>query len=250
MRILLTLLLLLGGCAPAGDDDDTALDDDDDAGDDDDATGALVEEASGTLQTTNSAGRSGAWFLPEHTQGAPLRLVLLYHPTGGDGASMLAGWTDAARDGGFGLVAPDSRVSPQGQYTWEVGTDPGEVTPDLTHAQDCLDEVLAMGISASDLLAAGHSGGASSAPWIASVDARFTHAAILHGGVFTGGLGANRPPVWLSTGEDDTARPPAELAGHAADLEALGFAVTNTVFPGGHGVSEDERAALLAWWSE
>ena len=244
-RILCLIALLLVGC-PVGalDDDDTA--DDDTITDDDDST-ALPEEV-GALSTTNAADRTGAFFLPARTSDEPVPIALLYHPTGGDGASMRQGWIDAARERGFAIVAPDSRVSPQGQYTWEVGTEPGESTPDLVHAQDCLAEVLAMSVTAGPLLAAGHSGGASSAPWLGSVDDRFGHVAILHGGVFPSGLGPERPAAWLSTGEDDTARPPAELAGYAQELQDLGFDVTNTVFPGGHGVSAEEQTAVLDWW--
>ncbi len=62
-------------------------------------------------------------------------------------------------------------MSPQGDYTWEVGTDPGEITPDYEHAVDCLDEVLDFSDTPLDpeaVLAAGYSGGASSAPYLAT----------------------------------------------------------------------------------
>jgi predicted esterase len=269
--ILLTVLplfLLAMGCTPAAsddddsagvndddaaDDDDTADDDDDaadddDTADDDDSASTLPEEL-GVLLTTNAAGRSGAFFLPARAPGEPLPIALLFHPTGGAGASMRDSFLAEARATGFAIVAPDSRVSPNGDFTWEVGTDPGEVTPDLLHAQACWQEVLDLGITPSaDVLAAGHSGGASSAPYLASNDARFSHFAVLHGGVFVGGLGSDRPAGWLATGEDDTLRPPAKLQGWADSLAALGFDVTVEIFPGGHGVSAAERVALVDWW--
>jgi predicted esterase len=245
---LLSLILLGSACPTAIDDDDATSDDDDSAPPDDDDAAAAAPEAQGALACTNSAGRTGAFFLPERD--GPIPIAVLFHPTGGDGASFLSGFTARAREDGFGIVAPDSRISPQGDATWEVGTDPGEVTPDLTFARTCLAEVLDRDDVASDgrLLAAGHSGGGSSAPYVASNDGRFTHFAVLHGGLFPGGLGPERPRGWLSTGEADTTRTPEELQGHTDDLAALGFDAELHLYPGGHGISEEERGALIGWW--
>ena len=40
----------------------------------------------------------------------------------------------------FAIVAPDSRVSPAGQYTWQVGDSPGDVTEDYAHTLACIAE--------------------------------------------------------------------------------------------------------------
>ena len=252
----LLLLLPTAACGLAVDDDvgddDVGDDDsgDDDAGDDD--SQVLLEAESGVLLATNSAGRSGWYYLPPRADGAPVPYLVAFHGTGGDGQSIGAAFQALAEVRGFAIVAPDSRVSPQGQYMWEVGTEPGEVTPDLTHAITCLDEVLARGdapLDAGHLLAAGFSGGASSAPYLATNDARFTALAILHGGMFEGGFGPNQPRAWLSTGEDDTARPPGELSQYALLLGTLGFPeVEFRTYPGGHELGEAERGELIAWW--
>ncbi len=252
------LLVILAACpSPApelpGDDDDdaTAADDDDATGADDDDDGEPWPEDQGELDATNEAGRHGAYFVPEHQSQERLPVLLLFHATGSDGAAIRDQFVDEARARGFAIVAPDSRVSPSGDYTWEVGTDPGEVTPDLTYAQECFDEVVGdhdFRPHEERTLAAGHSGGASSAPYLATNDDRFTHFGILHGGMFAGAFGDNLARAWLSTGEDDTARPPAELQGYADQLEALGFDVTYELYPGGHGISADERTDLLDWW--
>src|SRR5256885_3949886 len=55
-------------------------------------------------------------------------------------------------------------------------------------------------------LIAGYSGGGSSAPYIASNRPPFTHTAVLHGGVFAGGIGPRRMPAWFSTGDRKSTR--------------------------------------------
>ena len=71
---------------------------------------------------------------------------------------------------------------------------------------------------------------------------------MLHGGLFVGGFGEGSPAAWLSTGADDTIRPPAELEGYATQLEGLGFDVTIEIFAGGHGLSATEIEAIGQWW--
>jgi predicted esterase len=153
---------------------------------------------------------------------------------------------------GFGIVAPDSRRSPSGEYTWEVGTEPDEVTEDLLHAQACLDEVLSREgvlLDPERLLSGGFSGGASTGPYVGTRDPRFTHCAVLHGGVFPGGLGENLIPCWFSTGSEDTVRSPEHVAGQAESMSRAGFPeVVFSVYPGGHEMIPEETAALAAWW--
>ncbi len=251
MKFRLLLLLLLVAC-PTSDDDDSAIGDDDDStvsADDDDATQTFAQEE-GTLEATNSAGRNGAFFLPERS--GPVPLLVLYHHTGGDGASMVAQLRDLAVQHGFAIVAPDSRVSPGGDYTWEVGTFPGELTEDYTFTLTCIDEVTDrddVELAAERLLVAGHSGGASSAPWIASNEERFTAFAVLHGGVVEGGIGDHFVPGWFSTGEDDTVRPPEHVEAAMQYMQGLGFDELELhLYPGGHGLGDQEKADLVDWW--
>ena len=99
------------------------------------------------------------------------------------------------------------------------------------------------------VLVAGHSGGASTAPYEASVDGLYSAFAVLHGGVFVGGLGSWRPRGWFSTGTGDTLRPPQGVQEAAGQVKGVGSAdVVYREFPGGHGVGHEEMRALLEWW--
>lgn len=204
----------------------------------------------GALATRNAIGRSGAYHLPPGYAGASLPLLVLIHGTGSDGASTLAGFAEAANARRFLVVAPDSRRSPDGVFTWQPGSAMHEVTDDFTHVNACVDEVLAMqGVAApTSICVAGFSGGASMAPYLATNDERYAAFAVLHGGVFPGGLGSQHPRGWISTGRDDGLRTPDAQVRHASALRFAGLDVTDRVFPGGHGLPEDERSAFLDWW--
>ena len=136
----------------------------------------------GTLATRNSAGRSGAYYLPSGHDGEPRPLLVAIHGTGGDGRGMVGLFRQAAEREAFFIVAPDSRRSPGGQFTWQVGDHPGEVTEDLEHVGHCVDELRAMAgvqIDPARILIAGHSGGGSEAPYIATNQEPFTAFAVL-----------------------------------------------------------------------
>jgi len=126
------------------------------------------------------------------------------------------------------------------------------VTPDLTHIVNCLDWVRShtnLVVDDAHVLIAGFSGGGSSAPYIASNRPGFTHAAVLHGGVFPGGIGPRRIPMWFSTGEQDRYRPVALVQEAATSLTNLGFTdVTFRSYPGGHDLSDVELRDLINWW--
>jgi len=159
-----------------------------------------------------------------------------------------------AEQHGFAIVMPDSRISPTGEFTWEVGTEPGEITPDYSHALACLAEVETnhgLLIDEQRVLGAGYSGGASSAPYLASNEELFTAFAVLHGGVFPGGIGDNIVPGWFSTGEDDSLRSPTHMQEQLDSLIPLGFDnLVLEIFPGGHGLSEEEVRRVTEWWLE
>ncbi|HCP44943.1 MAG TPA: hypothetical protein DIU15_02795 [Deltaproteobacteria bacterium] len=231
-----------------GDDDDSAESDDDDSA----GSGEILPEEQGSLKTTNSVGRSGSYFLPARAAGEPLALLAGYHATGGAGSGFLSTFVDLARTHGFAIVAPDSRISPDGQYTWEVGNLANEVTPDYSHMLACIDELTARPdatLGDGRILAAGHSGGASSAPYIATNEDRFQAFAVLHGGVIAGGIGEHLIPGWFSTGENDTIRSPEHLQEQMDYMTALGFSDLELhIYPGGHGISDQEASEMVAWW--
>ena len=231
------MLLLLLACAPVEEPppQDTEV--------------SLTPERGFALQAENSAGRTGYAFFPEGWDRAPLPIVLLFHGTGGSGESFTAHFETDASERGFAIVAPDSRISPGGLLTWEVGTEPGEITEDVGHAGACLDEALLELESDGRVLFAGFSGGGSSAPYVASLDERANAFAVLHGGVFPNGLGDHQVPGWFSTGLDDELRPPEMVEDDAAALIDAGWSdIEVHLYEGGHAIGNEEREALLSWW--
>lgn len=206
----------------------------------------------GTLQTQNSIGRTGSYYLPSGYNTEPKPMLVVYHGTGGSGSDMVYEFDDLAAQYGFIIVAPDSRTAPDGQYAWEVGTTEGEVTEDLTHAQNCIEEVKnisGVSINSEYVMSAGHSAGGSQAPYIATNDDQFTAFAILHGGVFTEGLGDRDVKGWLSTGEEDTLRTTDMVQGYYDSLITDGFTnITYNIYSGGHLLSDQEKEELIEWW--
>jgi len=163
---------------------------------------------------------------------------------------MVGVFRDLAKARRFAVVAPDSR-DVDGHLTWEVGDKQGDVTPDLTHTMDCIAWVRSHGgfpVDQSHVLIAGYSGGGSSAPYIGSNRPGFTHAAVLHGGVFRGGIGSYHVATWFSTGDDDRYRPPALVQQSVDALTSLGFSTTFHTYLGGHEMSPGELRELLDWW--
>ncbi|MGH7439221.1 MAG: alpha/beta hydrolase [Polyangiaceae bacterium] len=205
-----------------------------------------------TLTSTNSAGRKGTFYLPSDYASAPRPLLVALHGTGGSGQGMVNLFRDSAERRQFIVVAPDSRIAPNGQPSWEVPSHPGETTEDRAHIQHCVDEVLALSgvrVDTSSTLIVGHSGGGSTAPYEASVESLYSAFAVLHGGAFVGGLGARRPRGWFSTGSGDGIRPPAMVRGAAEQIRRAGFDdVTYRDVPGGHEVGNEEVSAVVGWW--
>ena len=204
------------------------------------------------LSTRNSSGRTGAFYLPTGYAQRPCPLLVAIHGTGGSGAAMVGLFADAAERRKFIVVAPDSRRRPDAVLTWEVGDKSGEVTPDFEHIRACLAEVTAMpgvSVDAGHVLIVGHSGGASTAPYVATNAEPYTAFAVLHGGVFPGGLGSRRVRGWFSTGTADPIRPPGGVQDAADSVRRLGFQdVLYREFGEGHQAGPQELQALLAWW--
>jgi phospholipase/carboxylesterase len=203
-----------------------------------------------TLRTMNRDGRSGAAYVPSHDPARPLPLLVAIHGTGSSGHAAVAAFRAMADANGFAIVAPESRKSPHGQWTWEVGDHAGEVTEDYAHVMACVREVTAdLRVDAEHVLIVGHSGGASTAPYVATNEPLFTAFAVLHGGVFPGGFGTHRVRGWFSSGNHDPLRPADGVARAADAARSAGVGdVEMHVFEGGHEVSAAEMDALVAWW--
>ena len=206
----------------------------------------------GEFVTQNSAGRDGAYFIPSD-RSDPMPVVVFFHGTNGSGASYVDRLAPFAETYGFVVIAPDSRVAPNGQYSWEVGTSPETPTEDFDHTQAVIAELEGLELvefTPGGWLAAGHSGGASSAPYLASNDERFEAFAVMHGGTVGGGAGDNPVRGWISTGDDDTLRDPVHVLGHFHELVLRdGFEdVTYRVFGGGHQIGDTEAFEVFSWW--
>jgi predicted esterase len=206
----------------------------------------------GVLSTKNSSGRSGVFFLPAGYDQAPLPILVAIHGTGSNGRQIASVFREAAASQRFIIVAPDSRQRSDGVLTWEVGDHPGEVTEDFEHVRACLAEVLAMPgvrLDTTHVLIAGHSGGASTAPYVATNAEPYTAFAVLHGGVFPGGLGNREVRGWFSTGGVDPLRPPRGVQDAADSVRRRGAVdVTYREFPEGHEIGPTELRELVAWW--
>jgi predicted esterase len=210
----------------------------------------LAEEA-GQVHTLNASGRAGAYFLPAQRAGQRIPLFVGLHGTGARGQDMVEAFRQLARSKGFAIVAPDSRRSPAGEWTWEAGSEPHEETNDLQHVIHCVDEILGRfpdRIDGRDALIAGHSGGGSSAPYVATRRGPFGVFAVMHGGIVPRGLGDRRVRGWFSTGAEDTLRPPAMVREAATEARAHGLQVEYREFAGGHDLSLTERQTLIEWW--
>jgi len=214
------------------------------------APGAL-QGGTFTLRTKNSIGRSGVVFIPpEATRGAR-PLLILFHGTGGSGAQMLAAFMPLARLHGLIVLGLDSGRSPDGAYNWQVPDSANDVTVDVLHTRASLDELYAtpgLHVDPERVLAAGHSGGGSTAAYHGTTDPRIRAFAVLHGGVFIGGLGSSQARAWFSTGSEDTLRPPAVVERAAAATQHHAGSVTTRIYPGGHGLSTAELDDVIAWW--
>ncbi len=209
---------------------------------------SLQRDQEGPIGVQNSSGRSGAFYVPGGSGLNALPVLVILHGTGQSGGDMIATFRELAKAHRFAIVAPESRDN----SGWEVGDKQGDVTPDLTHTLDCVQWVRSHAgflVDESHVLIAGYSGGGSSAPYIASNRAGFTHTAVLHGGVFPGGIGPRRIPAWISTGDQDAIRPVALVQQSADALTSLGFSgVSFRSYPGRHELSDAELRDLIDWW--
>ena len=130
--VLLSALCSCTALPESSDDDDSSVSD---------TQSQQLEAVGGALTTLNTAERTGSYYLPSRRSDQPIPLLVGFHATGGNGEGFVSAFAAQALARGFAIVAPDSRVSPAGDFTWEVGTEPGEVTPDYTHALNGIAEL-------------------------------------------------------------------------------------------------------------
>lgn len=209
-------------------------------------------EKTGELKTLNSSEYSGSYYLPKNYALKPRPLIVALHGQDIFGNDMIHLLREDAKKSKAIIVAPDSRIFPDGIKSWELSEVAGEGNVDYQHVQACITELLLLpGITINEekILVLGVSAGGSSAGYLATNDSRFTELAILHGGIRSFGHGLNRPRAWLSTGTTDLLRTPEEVSGYIPLLEELGF-VENTYqeFVAGHNVPREELEALFEWW--
>ena len=156
---------------------------------------------------------------------------------------MVAVFHQEAQRRKFFIVAPDSRVAPDGQYSWQVGDRAGEITDDLC-AREGLRGGAARDAGCADRPGArAHRGvlrGGSLAPYVA------TRRGAVHG---VRGASRRRIPRrvrdeagrgWMSTGLADVIRPVAGVAVAASAVKDRGIDLTMSTFPGGHEMGAGE----------
>ena len=204
------------------------------------------------LSATNGSGRRGYLFAPARARDETLQLMVALHGQGGDGRELIAVLRPLAEQHRFAIVAPSSNYAgPLHDYTWTVGDHPNDVTVDYRHVAACVTEALGrtdLNVDSAHALIAGYSGGGSSAPYIASNTAPYAAFAVLHGGVFIGGIGPRKVPGWFSAGESDPIRPPGGVFANAQSMIRAGFDVTYRTYPGTHVVSSRELTDVVNWW--
>lgn len=212
-----------------------------------------VETASvkASVNTTNTGGRTGTYYLPKNYPLRSLPVMVMFHGSTLDGNTMVKELRDFADEFGFIIIAPDS-TDPAG---WNVGTTPGEMTNDYIHSQNVITEVLGiedLTWNGTDMIAVGVSAGGSSAAFIATNDNSFSHFAVMHGGIFYGGFGANTPGAWFSTGSSDTLRSPSHVKSFVNLLNQVAYPgeIIYTEYSVGHTVPEVENREMLEWWLE
>jgi predicted esterase len=206
----------------------------------------------GALSTKNASGRSSYFYLPSREPGASIPLLVGLHGAGADGREMIATFRTPAASRGFAILAPSSGYAAELRtFTWHVGDHPNDFSDDYRHVAACLQELEARSDVTIDplrVLAVGFSGGGSSAPYLASNTLPYTAFAVLHGGVFIGGVGPRRVRGWFSTGDADTIRTPEHVANQFRTMQSAGFDVIYSTFPEGHSISDMESTAVVAWW--
>jgi predicted peptidase len=225
--------------------------------------------------------RSGVFYLPKGYDASkkyPLAVVL--HGLGGDGAGMVAELKSLADSKEIILLGPDgfSRANPfSSGNTYYFNPDHVAVdVVDYTFVILSLKKIEgAFPVNLSKVLVAGMSMGAPATLFFSGHEAGFTHAAMLHGVTWNYDplklndvanvpffpwekvpLGTFRPLFWYSTSVDDWVTNYDKMSGFGlsvnddlAYVENAGYSVTHKFdYPGGHWMTDQEKADLVNWF--
>ena len=187
-------------------------------------------------------------------EGAPTLLAL--HGRGGTELD-LAG-LGAALGGGPAVLAPRGPEREGPGFAWfrheAIGVPVTEsIDERLAQVAAWLEDVVAERGIATPMTAVGFSNGGMMAGSLAAVHPGLVGDVALLSSVYplpphilaVGGLAGRR--VLAVGGEDDPFLPPATVAAGVASYRAAGAEVTALSRPGGHGVGEEEIAALRRW---
>ncbi len=188
------------------------------------------------------------------TAGLPLQeaqaAMILVHGRGATAASILM-LAEELDGGGFAYLAPQAPWQTWYPYSFLAPLEQNQPHLDnaLATLANVLEQVIAVGVSAEQVIFLGFSQGACLASeFVARHAQRYGGLVALSGGligppgtprVYPGDLAGT--PVFLGCSDVDPHIPAWRVEESAAVLEQLGAAVTMRLYPGmGHGVNEDE----------
>jgi phospholipase/carboxylesterase len=206
----------------------------------------------------SAAEPSPAGWRYEYAPGDDGPVLLMLHGTGGDEREMIELGRSLAP--GDALIAPRGRVSEGGmaRFFTREPSDPFRF-PDLRERTrelaDFVDEALAArGLTGRPVVAVGYSNGANVAASLL-----LHHPGALAGAALLRGLLPAAPPegldlsgvrVLVAAGREDALIPPAAAERLLTALRAHGADVTERWAPGGHGLTQEDLAAVAAWLAE
>lgn len=185
-----------------------------------------------TRQVIQFRGKSRSYyfFAPESSKGkAPAPLLVLFHGSGHNGASLVDAWRSLASREGFVLVAPDSADSQE----WNPEKDPPELIRDLVESIER--EVV---VNPRRIYLFGHSAGAVYALYVSLYESNYFAATAVHAGALMGNdqkviEGASRRiPIAIWVGSRDQYFPANLVRATGKELQHQGFPVQLTVMPG------------------
>jgi len=191
----------------------------------------------------------------EYAPGDDGPVLLMLHGTGGDEREMIAFGRSLAP--GAPLIAPRGRVSEGGmaRFFSREPSDPFRFPDLLERTQELavfVEEALAAhGLTGRPVVAVGYSNGANVAASLL-----LHHPGVLSGAALLRpmlpaaapeGLDLSGVRVLVAAGRQDTLIPPTAVEGLVTALRAHGADVTERWAPAGHGLTQEDLAAVAAW---
>jgi predicted esterase len=203
----------------------------------------------------SAAEPSPAGWQYEYAPGDDGPVLLMLHGTGGDEREMIALGRSLAP--GAALIAPRGPVSEGGmaRFFSREPSDPFRF-PDLLERTQELADFVEAALAAHDLtgrpvVAVGYSNGANVAASLL-----LHHPGVLSGAALLrpllpadapDGLDLSGVRVLVAAGRQDTLIPPAAVEALLTALRTHGADVTERWAPGGHGLTQEDLAAVAAW---